>query len=298
MNNAVHFIQHLIDKIEDKLEQDICTDSFAVSFNVSQWHFQRLFKALVGDDIETYIQGRRLNTGTYLLLTNQQSIPEIALSVGFNSTAAFCHAFKQENGFSPTEFRLEQDHIKLKDKPNLNQAMLGYIAQSKSLHPHIRVNRAITLVGYQAKLPSPFIKDENQYLSLYPAWKQIMKHQDHIQNRIKSTFYGITTSASGDFTEPEVNYMAGVPVTALQHYPETAIVHHLPEQLVALFDVHDATLESKERIIDYIYGYWLAHSDYERGLGDDYEIFDHIVDVTNPDKLKSQYVIPIRKKHR
>jgi len=296
MNNAVDFIQTLIDKIEDNLDQEISIKELAASFRVSQWHFQRLFKALVGDSLSTYIKGRRLNSGANLLLTSQLGINDIAYRLGFISHEAFTLSFEHKFGLSPQEFRLQHPDVSYKEKPNLNQVLLDYLPYDMSKQPHIEHSQATVIVGYQTLVPSPFLKSENQCLSIYPAWKQIMKHQDRVQYHNKGTFYGVTCSESGDFTEQEFDYIAGVPVTALGDYPEAAVVHHIPEQLVAMFDVYVAKLDSVERTIDYIYGYWLANSEYERGLGDDYEVFENVNDLSNPDELKSKYVIPIRKR--
>ncbi|OUR75748.1 hypothetical protein A9Q77_03905 [Marinomonas sp. 42_23_T18] len=296
MNNAVDFIQTLIDKIEDNLDQEISIKELADSFRVSQWHFQRLFKALVGDSLSAYIKGRRLNSGANLLLTSQLGINDIAYRLGFLSHEAFTLSFEHKFGLSPQEFRLQHPNVSYKDKPNVNQALLEHLPYGMTKQPHIELRQATVIVGYQTSVPSPFIKNENHCLSIYPSWKQIIKHRDQIQHHVQGTFYGLTHSESGDFTEQEIDYIAGVPVTRLGSYPEAAVVHHLPEQLVATFDVYVAKLDSTERTIDYIYGYWLANSDYERGLGDDYEVFEHVKDFSNPDELKSKYVIPIRKR--
>ncbi len=296
MNNAVDFIQTLIDKIEDNLDQEISIKELADSFRVSQWHFQRLFKALVGDSLSAYIKGRRLNSGANLLLTSQLGMNDIAYRLGFLSHEAFTLSFEYKFGLSPQEFRLQHPDVSYKDKPNVSQVLLDYLPYDMSKQPHIEHSQAIVIVGYQTSVPSPFLKSENHCLSIYPAWKQIIKHQDRVQHHNKGIFYGLTSSESGDFSEQEFDYIAGVPVTALGDYPEAAVVHHIPEQLVAMFDVYVAKLDSVERTIDYIYGYWLANSEYERGLGDDYEVFENVNDLSNPDELKSKYVIPIRKR--
>lgn len=44
--------------------------------------------------------------------------------------------------------------------------------------------------------------------------------------------------------------------------------------------------------IDYIYGYWLNNSNYQRAVGDDLEIFDGKIDFHQPD-FSTKYAIPI-----
>ena len=293
MNNAVQFIQTLIDGIESNLNQRINIEQQAHALNVTPWHFQRLFKALVGDSLYTYIMQRRLTTGAHLLNNTQLSIKDIAIELGL-TTQDFNYHFQLCYQLTPQAFRLEQPEFKQTEHAIIDQSLLDHLGHGIFKHAKIEMRAPISLVGYQAKVPPPFVKSDTQSINHYPAWKQILKHQDQIEHRIKNEFFGLVCSESGNFDEAELDYLACVPVTKLGDYPSDAKVHHIPEQLVAMFDIHAANLNAKERTIDYIYACWLPNSGYERGLGDDYEVFENIIDFTNPNKLRSHYVIPLK----
>ena len=109
----------------------------------------------------------------------------------------------------------------------------------------------------------------------------------------KAELHGVTLSASGQFTEETMSYLAGVHVAESFSVPEGMIEMTFPEQLVGVFqlatNVVDDNLKQK---IDSIYGYWLMNSDYERGLGHDYELFKNMVDPIKG-QFDSYYVIPL-----
>ncbi len=71
------------------------------------------------------------------------------------------------------------------------------------------------------------------------------------------------------------------------------VTYTIPKQKVAVFDVVSNLDEDVvKNTIDYIYGYWLPNSQYKRGLGDDYELFENVKDYTSAD-FSMKYFIPI-----
>jgi AraC family transcriptional regulator len=131
---------------------------------------------------------------------------------------------------------------------------------------------------------------------LYTPWTNLIERQTEVQNRKPNTFYGLTVSQSGHFTENTLDYIAGVPVTTLSQLPSDMVSYKFPEQLVAMFDVYSGVEDTVAKTVDYIYGYWLPNSPYTRGNGNDYELFENVSNFEDP-KLQSKYVIPIEPKN-
>ena len=48
MKNHLNMIQSLVDSIEENVGYDVNIITLAKSFELSPWHFQRLFKSIVG----------------------------------------------------------------------------------------------------------------------------------------------------------------------------------------------------------------------------------------------------------
>ncbi|WP_428607898.1 AraC family transcriptional regulator [Sedimenticola sp.] len=74
----------------------------------SPYHFQRIFRQITGESVHDYIRRCRLEWAANLLIYNpNMAIVEVAGECGFQSNAAFNHAFKAYFGCSPTYWRRE-----------------------------------------------------------------------------------------------------------------------------------------------------------------------------------------------
>ena len=70
-------VQKGIEFIEANLDDDILLHQVATKAGISQWHFQRIFKALTNETLKTYIRSRRLSIALERLLTTDKKIIEI-----------------------------------------------------------------------------------------------------------------------------------------------------------------------------------------------------------------------------
>ncbi|HUD11048.1 MAG TPA: AraC family transcriptional regulator [Candidatus Saccharimonadia bacterium] len=285
-------IQGLVDDVEENLSDEINIVDLAASYDLSPWHFQRLFKALVGDTLGGYIRGRRLTEAAHLLLSTDLGIIDIAFGVGFRSHEAFTRAFKEYFGQSPKDFRKNKPSVVLNEKPLLSMELVQHLEKEIQHVPVIKTTPELTVIGLETLIPSPFISEDAYCESLYPSWMSLLKRQDEIQDRLPAMFYGITASPSGNFIKNTLNFIAGVPVASYKFVPGGMVAWNFPEQLVAMFKVASIEKETVLKTIDYIYGYWLPNSPYTRGSGSDYELFGETNGFIDP-HLGSNYVIPI-----
>lgn len=292
MLQSVRHIQGLVDQVEENLADDINIPQLADSFDLSPWHFQRLFKALAGDTLGGYIRGRRLTEAARLLLETELGIIDIAFSVGFGSHEAFTRSFKACFGQSPQEFRKLRPKVVLNEKPLLSTELVRHLEKDIDHTPVITTRPEQIIVGLSTPIPSPFATDEVICESLGPLWRELLARQAEIQDQQPTAFYAITVSPSGDFTEDNVEFIAGIPVGSAEVVPEGMVAHTLPKQLVATFDVAVLDNDTVLKTIDYVYGYWLPNSPYTRGSGSDYEWFAEYDGFIDPDG-GSRYVIPI-----
>lgn len=82
-------VQKGIDFIEAHLDFDFTLKQVAEKAGISQWHFQRIFKALSNETLKTYIRSRQLANAFEKLLTSNEKIIEIAITAGFESQESF-----------------------------------------------------------------------------------------------------------------------------------------------------------------------------------------------------------------
>jgi AraC family transcriptional regulator len=295
MQPTVQHIQSLVNHVEENLSEDLNIPQLASSLELSPWHFQRLFKALVGDTLGGYVRGRRLTEAARLLTETELGIIDIAFSVGFSSHEAFTRSFKAYFGQSPQDFRRYRPTVILNEKPLLHTSLVHHLKKTITHTPVISTIPAQAIVGIATPIPSPFATDEIICESLGPSWRVLLKRQAEIKHRQPTAFYAITVSPSGDFTEDTLDFIAGIPVTSATAIPEGMVAHIFPEQLVAIFDVAVLDPDTVLKTINYIYGYWLPNSSYTRGSGSDYELFAEYKGFINPNG-GSKYVIPLARK--
>jgi len=294
-------LQRVVDSIESSLSsgQDMALDipALADMCHVSPWHFQRLFKSLVGDTLGNYLRGRRLTQAAELLLSSDRSILDIAMQVGFGSNEALSRAFKGYFNLTPKAFRQQSPAVQLKKKPILNPELYHHLANYMQKEPSIIERPEIHLLGFSTQIPSPFNCQGSYCDLLEKSWYQLFEHQQQFPQRKAGKFYGLTISPSGNFDEAEVEYLAAIALKENETVPETlpeGMKHYvLPAQKIAVFDVAQVDEETVGKTMDYIYGYWLPNSEYQRAKGDDYEYFENI-DSMESQIPKSKYILPIQ----
>ncbi len=108
-----------INKVQDYIEANIGGElSLTVLSNVanfSQYHFHRIFCAIVGEPLSKYIQRIRLEKAALSIAANpKDAISQIALKYGFSNHASFSRAFKKHFGFSASQLRTDSCILKSK----------------------------------------------------------------------------------------------------------------------------------------------------------------------------------------
>ena len=99
-------INRVIDYIEANIDQDLSLENLASVAGFSRFHFHRIFRAMVGETLNGFIQRLRLEKAVIWLRDNpKKSITEIAFDCGFSGSAAFARAFKEMYHVSASEWR-------------------------------------------------------------------------------------------------------------------------------------------------------------------------------------------------
>lgn len=108
MNSYAGVVSDTIDYIECNLREPLTLEQIADRFNVSLYHFVRLFSAMTGTSPKRYILGRRLTLALERLAATGDSIIDIALDLGFEYPEVFSRAFRKQFGLSPSEYRAKR----------------------------------------------------------------------------------------------------------------------------------------------------------------------------------------------
>jgi AraC family transcriptional regulator len=106
--NNGHYDQCLEDVdqyIRDNISQPLNREVLAAVAGFSVLHFHRIFTAQKGENIAAYVRRVRLERAGWKLRMGAVDITEVALAAGYDTHAAFSKAFKQQFGYTPSDFR-------------------------------------------------------------------------------------------------------------------------------------------------------------------------------------------------
>ena len=106
-NEYIRRINTVCDYIDQNLGDEMTLQTLARVAGFSEYHFHRIFSAMTGETLFCFIQRLRLERAAAQLCMVQRvpTVTEIAMGLGFSSTAVFSRSFKKHFGMTPSEFR-------------------------------------------------------------------------------------------------------------------------------------------------------------------------------------------------
>ena len=98
-----------IDYINSHLHEHPSVAEIARAAPFSSYHFQRLFRAFLGETVNEFTRRVLLETAARrLIFRPSEDVTSLALDLGFSSSQNFAKAFKQHFCVSPTQYRTNQ----------------------------------------------------------------------------------------------------------------------------------------------------------------------------------------------
>jgi len=281
-------VQQGVDFIETRLDEDVPLSSVARAAGISQWHFQRIFKALTGETLKTYIRSRRLAGSLDRLLTTKLRILDIALIAGFESQEAFARAFKKAFGITPQQYRDAANRRLFLKKPQFDAEYLRHINENLSLTPELYHQRRMTLVGMRTLFFSVDSEKNNIGDRLPPLWEAFIPRLSEIEHAVGGPCYGVVRQERPD--SERLEYHAAIEVSQVGTLPSGMVTVEVPEATYAKF-AHRGMAQNIDHTVSYAYSTWLAQSERRHTYGADLEIYGSDYHPTSQDSV-IYYAIP------
>ena len=268
-------ISQAVDLVETHLDDEELDISFlAKRLYVSPFYFQRIFKALVGKPIGTYIRERRLTeAGTEIKLG--ASVLDVTLKYGYDSQEAFTRAFRQFHGMSPGAAK---KGVILSCCPPVNTDHL--IKGGMKMDIKIEKENAFEI----AVLTQPF-QGETANAEIPRFWDAYYEKGYH---QSVPPMLGVCLSDGSEF-----DYGIGSLKDYCMDIPEGFQILSVPAALWGKFYTTGAIPDAIQKLWPEVYK-WIAFSDYEIVPGFDFECY------SEGDTTKDDYVsgIWIALKHK
>lgn len=91
--------------MQEKVLQNVDLEALAAQLNISYSWFRKIFRDYTGHPPAKYFVLLKLRHAQFLLANTQESIKEIAFSLGFKSIEHFFTTFKRVTGYTPNAYR-------------------------------------------------------------------------------------------------------------------------------------------------------------------------------------------------
>lgn len=285
-------IQRGVDFVEEHLDEDIRLGDVAAAAGMSQWHFQRVFKALTNETLKTYIRSRRLAGALCRLLETDTRIIEIALAAGFESQEAFTRAFQKAFGMTPNNYRrLDQKHQFLR-KAQFSREYLENLNTNLAMTPEVKSLEAQTLVGMSSEYFGTGSEKNNIAAKIPALWAEFLPHLADIPGRIVGVCYGVIAQT---LDEDRLTYTAAAPVYRSTSMPAPAAPMRsvdLAASEYAVFE-HRGPVSQLDHTVNYAYSTWLLASGRKHSGGPDLEIYGAEYHPTSADSV-IHYALSLR----
>jgi AraC-like DNA-binding protein len=103
--HAPQWMKDALTYINQHISEELHLQSIAERASISEAHFSRVFKQLIGMNLSNYITVRRILLAKERLLNSHLKIEIIAEQCGFNSMPHFYRTFKKQTTMTPSQFR-------------------------------------------------------------------------------------------------------------------------------------------------------------------------------------------------
>ena len=104
-------IERVIDALLAAPADAHSVESLAALAHMSEYHFHRVFRALMGETVQTTMRRVRLVFAADRLAAGAESVARIANAAGYESPQAFARAFRSYTRSTPGEFRRRHRHV-------------------------------------------------------------------------------------------------------------------------------------------------------------------------------------------
>jgi len=239
-------VNEILYQIHLNIARNYSVKELSSMVSMSPFHFNRVFKDIVGESLHTYIRRVRLEHSANALLFNPNStVSEILAESGFSSNSSFTHAFKEYFGVTPTKWR----EI---DRPqNISQS----IKNLATLHVEICMLEKKRVIYVRHKGYDRSIKD---------AWMKLICFCDSVGLKFdRMQMIGLHHSNPNIVKKEECHYVACLEIKE-EIYPNSQVgVMDIPKIFCAKFSLK-GEYGNLMRYMDYIYYIWLPNSPYEK----------------------------------
>lgn len=143
IETAIHIIDDNIKNLSDM-------DELSKKVGMSKYHLHRLFKAITGKPLMSYVRGRRLSLSISDLLNTKLKIIDIAAEYQFEHEQSYIRAFKQKYNITPSKYRKNSCELLIEQK--IDTSCLCNTGQGLVIEPRMCIKPQFLVQGIKKEI--------------------------------------------------------------------------------------------------------------------------------------------------
>lgn len=260
--------------IETHLKDSIGVVDVARAAGYSYFHFNRIFSAVVGESVGSYVRQRRLTDAARELLTTNKKVIDIAIAYCFESSEAFSRAFKAVYGVSPAGYRKNHLDIILGTRKPLDAESMRHLASNVTIKP---INKEFDEIKVTGLRGTGTINDAGVAIrALWGRFLELMPELPHAAPCRRA--FGITELNEADIYsltgDTDFSAMVGAEVSSFSGIPAQFVTKSIPAGKFAVF-THHGVVDNLMTTYRYIWGTWFFNTRETVDSRESFELYDH-----------------------
>ena len=280
-------IEKSVNYILKGLQGDLSLEKLATISNYSPFHFQKLFKTVMGESPKQYVKRMRLETAAhYLIIHKNKPVHVIGMDCGFSSPAVFSRAFKNYFEVSAEEFRTmnQPQRIIIRKKANHLKQLLENSNREKTAMPMPEFDIRIKRLEQQSG-----ICVNTNFHSAEPIQKAL---KEVITLARANDLFDDKSKVMGIMYPHHNIYRAFIPVNENLIIPAGINKTEIRPGKYACFKVRGNIAQIFERLTRF-HNHWLPENGYKLADIFGFEIFTEIPDKKNYNEIEREIYVPI-----
>ncbi|MBB6522372.1 AraC family transcriptional regulator [Pseudoteredinibacter isoporae] len=247
--------------IDAQLDGDLAIRSICERLHVSEFHFQRQFKACWKVSFAECVRLLRMKRAAYcLVFRSEQRILDIALQAGYDSAEAFSRAFKRYSDQSPRDFREQANWTALTQKLQTLEAVRELQSMNRHYTVEIVEREELGLAVYRHQGPASRLGNS---IGEFIAWRKSQRLPPSVA-RTFNRFYEDPRESGADYRfdlacEWPVDRDWTSSVSILEGETLPLDFERLPAGRYGKIQ-HQGSDEAMSTAIEYLYEHWLPKS--------------------------------------
>lgn len=266
-------INQAIEYIEANLEGELIVDKISKEAGISKWHFQRVFKALTGETVKSYILSRKLSLAARDLLETDLKIADIAFERNFNSHETFARAFQRAFKVAPGKYReINRGKLKVYPRAGITIEYLNHLEKGLSMQPRLIELEELVVTGLKTKINS--VKEEgfeNNLKTVPELWKKLTLTAPVLCDRQAQKASLIYSENENDLNE-DLLYLAGV--VNREGAPNEGLIDMKVASGTFAEFIHKGPAKDIGHTMNYIYGVWFPKTGAKRRKAPDVNFYE------------------------